>query len=432
VISASQGGDLAIAPVPGDPYFLLCLAAQLGSLADDLDQAGAGLLAIESVKWNGPAAGAFRSVMQQQPTRYSRAAESFAIAAAAVARYSAALEEAQILAVRASQLADAGEIASRRWEATTAGAPAVSTPDPGAGDRLVAEQMNYRVSDDLTTATRLLVATLQEVELDAPRHPTLLHEVLTDAWHYSTTVPADVGIGFGKGLWGMLDGGYQLGSMFEAETNPTFQLLDPKAADRAHHELAAIATEAWDHPGTVAKAMGEGLVDWNEWSENPAEAAGELLPTVLLTIATAGGATAARISVAGTTIDEIEAVAEAGDAVDPAVDADEAASSNELPPLLIDRRLAEAKFKHADAFGVLEPRSTSGFTSFEKAIQGFLDDPETVSVRGTYRGAPSILSYNQETFQVVVQDPNGKFVSGWRMSEKQLRNVLSRRRLGGG
>ncbi len=431
MISGFEGGDLAIAPVPGDPYFLLSLAAQLASLADELDQALTGLAAIESVKWVGAAAGAFQSVMHQQPMLYARAAESFAVAAGAIARYSAALEEAQMLAARAGQLAEAGQMATRQWEAATARRSSGSSPDRGAGDRQAAEQMNLRIGGDINAATSLLVATLYEAELDAPRRPTMLHEVVNDAWHYSTFVPADVGIGFGKGAWGTFDGAYQLGWLFEAETNPVIQLLDPVAADHADTELRALANEAWDDPVTLAETMGERLVEWNEWAKNPAEAAGEVLPTVLLTVATAGEAIAARASGAATTIYEIATAAEAGDEVDSAANADEAVSVNELPSLQIGRRMAEAKFKHADAFGVVEPRGSSGFTSFEKAIQAFLDDAETVRVRGTYRGAPSILSYNQDTFQVVVQDPNGKFVSGWRMTEKQLRNVLSRRRLGG-
>lgn len=111
-----------------------------------------------------------------------------------------------------------------------------------------------------------------------------------------------------------------------------------------------------------------------------------------------------------------------------------AAQSNvaSLPDLTYTRAQLEAKFKHAPAFGVMEPRGTAGFDAFGKALDDFVRDPATTRVMGTYRKAPAILNYNVTTRLVLVQTPAGEFVSGWQMLPNQFMNVVTRRSLGGG
>jgi hypothetical protein len=76
--------------------------------------------------------------------------------------------------------------------------------------------------------------------------------------------------------------------------------------------------------------------------------------------------------------------------------------------------------------------SAAGFQAYGKALDAFVNDSDTVRVLGTYRGDPAILNYNPSTSQVVIQSPDGSFISGWRMSPAQLQNVISRGSLGGG
>ena len=57
---------------------------------------------------------------------------------------------------------------------------------------------------------------------------------------------------------------------------------------------------------------------------------------------------------------------------------------------------------------------------------------EMVDALDTYRGNPAILNYNPETGLVVVQSPAGQFISGWRLTEVQIANVLQYGKLGGG
>jgi hypothetical protein len=320
VIASPDGGPGGTS-IPGDPYFLQSLAAQLGSLGVEVDEVRSGLSGLESVKWDGEAAEAFRGVMRQQPNRYADAAESLTMAAGAISTYSAVLEDAQMLAVRAGDLAAEAQIAPQRWEASASN----TGNDPGAEGRMLAEQINLGVRADLAAASAALVATLRQAEVNAPRRPSLLHELMADAWHYSVSVPGDVAIGFGRGAWGVVDGVYQLGKLGAEATNPLMGALDPAGREQADHELREISSEAWDHPLAFAKVMGEGIVDWNEWSRNPAEALGELLPAVALTVATAGGGTVAKASAVGEAIEEATAVAEASS---PATEESLAAASN--------------------------------------------------------------------------------------------------------
>lgn len=101
-------------------------------------------------------------------------------------------------------------------------------------------------------------------------------------------------------------------------------------------------------------------------------------------------------------------------------------------PLTTRRVQIESKFKHAQDFGVTEPRGKSGFDAFEKAIFEQVSDPSTTHIAGTYRGSPAILNYNPTSGLVVVQSPTGEFVSGWRVSQAQATNILNQGKLGGG
>ncbi len=108
------------------------------------------------------------------------------------------------------------------------------------------------------------------------------------------------------------------------------------------------------------------------------------------------------------------------------------AAEGELPELSASRAALEAKFKHAGDFGVTEGRGAAGFDAYGKAIDSFVQDSSTTRILGTYRGDPAILNYNASTAQVVVQDTDGSFISGWQMSPAQLQNVIERGSLGGG
>ncbi|WP_428342353.1 colicin D domain-containing protein [Mycobacterium sp.] len=101
-------------------------------------------------------------------------------------------------------------------------------------------------------------------------------------------------------------------------------------------------------------------------------------------------------------------------------------------PLQTDSGQIEAKYKHAEDFGVTDPRGRAGFDKFENALKAVVDDPSTVHIQGTYRGQPAILNYNPDSGVCVIQSPGGQFVSGFKLSPGQVQNVLGRGSLGGG
>jgi uncharacterized protein YukE len=188
------------------------------------------------------------------------------------------------------------------------------------------------------------------------------------------------------------------------------------------------------------EGLGKGLLAWNEWKSDPSRAEGQVLFNVITlpfvatkaldavdaAAAAAKAARAARLPESADDAGDASKLGKAGGAVT----AGRADSS--LPELTESRPQLEAKFKHARDFGVTEPRGTAGFDAYGKALEKFMRDPSTVRARGTYRGNPVILNYNPANRLVVVQAPDGSYVSGWQMSRAQLQHVISRRSLGGG
>jgi hypothetical protein len=106
--------------------------------------------------------------------------------------------------------------------------------------------------------------------------------------------------------------------------------------------------------------------------------------------------------------------------------AENAVNRGNMPDLKITRQQLEKKFKHAADLGVTTPRGTQGFSDFQDALNNFVDDPATVRTYGTYRGDPAILNYDAATRQVVIQNPDGSFLSNWKMSPQQTENVVQR------
>jgi uncharacterized protein YukE len=175
-------------------------------------------------------------------------------------------------------------------------------------------------------------------------------------------------------------------------------------------------TQSWE-------SLGKGLLAWNEWKSDPARAEGQ----VAFNAATLGLAGLLKLGDAG------EVAADTGKTAESAGNASRLSNlASKLPDMTESQAQLEAKFKHAGDFGVTEPRGAAGFDAYGKVLDKFVRDSSTVRVRGSYRGEPAILNYNPTNRLVVVQAPDGAYVSGWQMSRAQLQHVISRRSLGGG
>lgn len=98
----------------------------------------------------------------------------------------------------------------------------------------------------------------------------------------------------------------------------------------------------------------------------------------------------------------------------------------------ISPRTLQKKFKHARDFGVNGNYNPTNATKFQEAIQRHVADKGTKVIQGTYRGDPVRHFVNPTTGLNVVKDASGNFVSGWKLSVEQLKNVISHGKLGGG
>jgi hypothetical protein len=86
----------------------------------------------------------------------------------------------------------------------------------------------------------------------------------------------------------------------------------------------------------------------------------------------------------------------------------------------------QAKFKHAEDFGVKGNWNKANAAQFKTAIQKHLGDPATRLIKGTYRGQSVTHHVNPQSGLNVMKDSSGNFISGWKLNPQQLQNVLTR------
>ncbi len=460
----SAGDPLAGLDRPrGDPAGLQDLGARYGSGGATLTSTAQQLVRLVGhvlgQSWSGTAASACAAACVRSAQAVLLAARAYESASAALASHAARLSTAQAEFDAARQLADEA-LTEERAHHAAAGA---LVPGPSFGDllwhsplRTPARMRAEQAVADAATSARQATAALQE--LTAP-----------------LTVPAparneghwyDQATGFATGVW---DG-----------------VAEPVAMGAGLVGLNGDAGENWaalgsglrhavTNPGDFAKA----LVGWEDLSQgNYGHWAGELAPSVVAAFFTGGAAAglkgadaaaaAARAGAAASTAagvarglpgalkDVRVLVAETPDGLrlptgldttslqkllseasraqgaEPRDAGAPGGGAADLPLVTLDPAQLEAKFKHAVDFGVADPRGAAGFAAYGKAVDGFVRDSTTIRVLGSYRGKPAILNYNRDSRLVVVQGPDGSFKTGWRMSEDQLRNVISKGSLGGG
>jgi hypothetical protein len=109
---------------------------------------------------------------------------------------------------------------------------------------------------------------------------------------------------------------------------------------------------------------------------------------------------------------------------------------DEIVEATFDSTQLQAKFKHAEAFGIEGSWNKVNADKFKQAIQDFIKSPETQTIKGSYgRGAqeiPVIHKFNPTTGQNVILDTKGNFISGWKLSPDQIRHLTTTGKIGGG
>lgn len=132
---------------------------------------------------------------------------------------------------------------------------------------------------------------------------------------------------------GVLEGAESLGKTMALLSNPAGAAVVAWHLYSHREEYQAAFDYAVDNPGEFAREFGKAFVDWDTWAENPARAAGRLVPDLALTAMTwgAGGAAKGGLGAADAGVDASRAASRASRAVDNVADAAEnAATSSRL------------------------------------------------------------------------------------------------------
>ena len=89
-------------------------------------------------------------------------------------------------------------------------------------------------------------------------------------------------------------------------------------------------------------------------------------------------------------------------------------------------------FKHAKDFGISEGPNKQTLAKFAAKIEAHIADPGTLAIAGTYRRREVTHFLNLITRLNIIVDSDGRFLSGWKLSQQQLQHVLTNGALGGG
>jgi RHS repeat-associated protein len=84
------------------------------------------------------------------------------------------------------------------------------------------------------------------------------------------------------------------------------------------------------------------------------------------------------------------------------------------------------KFKHAADFGVYGNKNDRNQAMFSAALEAHIKDPYTVKIDGTYHKQPATHYLNLRDGTNSMYDPQGNWISGWKLNDQQFNNVSMR------
>ncbi|KON63250.1 filamentous hemagglutinin [Komagataeibacter europaeus] len=88
-----------------------------------------------------------------------------------------------------------------------------------------------------------------------------------------------------------------------------------------------------------------------------------------------------------------------------------------------DSRQLQKKFKHASDFGVKGNYTPENSARFEEALRSHISNSR--KIQGLYRGKQQVVNYfNPENGLNVMTKTDGTFISGWRLTQPQIENIL--------
>ena len=89
----------------------------------------------------------------------------------------------------------------------------------------------------------------------------------------------------------------------------------------------------------------------------------------------------------------------------------------------------QKKFKHATVFGIYGQYNKINARKFQKALKDHISDPGTKRIVGSYRGTKVIHYANKQTGLNVITTRVGGFISGYKLNQIQMDNVINSGRL---
>ncbi|MGK4908163.1 DUF6531 domain-containing protein [Streptomyces albus] len=286
---ATEGGTTERIPphaepkdvIPGDPDkiddLVVKLRAYAGAFKDGLDK----LDVLSTMDWTGAASKAFTEASRALPRELESAHTYFTSAASALDAYADKLRSVHTRLKPVIADADAARAASKAyWKDFTAYNEAVDRGDEKLPERPPENDPGIAALNSCYSRLDKLEKELEGVVTSSKRALEKAAEKAPDppkGWNRFKKGVGDFFGGMGDSAWGMWK---------------QFEYLVEDGPDGASLQLAGVAdgaAYAAQHPKEFAKAV----VNWEEWQRNPARAAGQLTPDLLLALAS-GGAGALR------------------------------------------------------------------------------------------------------------------------------------------
>jgi len=99
-----------------------------------------------------------------------------------------------------------------------------------------------------------------------------------------------------------------------------------------------------------------------------------------------------------------------------------------------DPKQVQSKYKHAVEFGVTGNYNPDNSKKFQDAMQTLIDAPGTKKKDGVYtRGNLDVTFYYDPTSKLMVMTTrDGKYISGWKLTDAQLQHIEKDGKVGGG
>ncbi|MGQ0463996.1 MAG: putative T7SS-secreted protein [Sporichthyaceae bacterium] len=268
--------------IPGEPDEVRSLARRLAGLAEAAAQARADLGRGGISGWTGASAEAAVGDLTLLDRRLQIGQDAFDDAARACARYAEALDAARSLARLAFDRWQAAELASAASRGAVVGAVPVGGPvDPDA-ELHRAAAMLAQAREEAAVAARSLVQTLGEAREGAPRESGFFAGL-------RRTV-ASVGLGLVEGVGTLVAAPIAVVDLVMA-VQPIRYRTDPQDYAATWEAIwGAVRDTARDIARNPAGAVFTAFVDTEAFRDDPARAAGRLLPDLVALAATVGAA----------------------------------------------------------------------------------------------------------------------------------------------